>query len=521
LPRRGKRIKEEFVRKIIVTLIASLSLCAGLALPLVLFAQDDRDRDNHWHHHYKLIDIGTLGGPNSNLSGPNVQTLNNQGTFAAIANTSAPNPNPGGFIPFNAPDSFVEHAVVWHNGTLTDLGVLPGGANSQTDWIDASGLIAAWSENGLIDPLMGVPEGVAVLWAGGKPINLGTLPGGTESLATSVNSRGQVVGFSSNDTLDAFSMVGLATQTRAFLWQNGVMTDLGTLGGPDALAGYVNERGQIAGQSYTSSSFSNNCNFPLTTAPFLWQNGKMIDLGTLGGTCGYTNWLNQRGQVVGNSNLAGDATHHGFLWDNGTLTDLGTLGGNGSEADSISDSGFIVGRADVPGSLSHHAFRWKNGVMADLGIIPGQPCSTALSVNSIGQVVGETGICGVGGGPAFLSDNGEPMVDVNTLVVPASEIEVISEFDINDLGEIAGQGLLPNGDVHAVLLIPCDENHAGVEGCDYSLVDAGTAAEVQPRPINQAPANLARLSPERNRTRFRSLKLRQSIRFGAPQVPQQ
>src|SRR6202043_3520386 len=120
--------------------------------------------------------------------------------------------------------------------------------------------------------------------------------------------------------------------------------------------------------------------------------------------------------------------------------------------------------------------RWINGVMTDLGILQPWPCSTALSVNSIGQVVGETGICGVGGGPAFLSNNDELMVDVNSLIVPGSDNEVISEFDINDRGEIAAQLLLTNGDVHAALLIPCDANHPNVEGCDYSLAAATPTA---------------------------------------------
>ena len=465
--------------------ITAMAVFAALAMAVQLAAQ----QQNASHPRYKLIDLGTLGGPNSFLSGPGVQTLNNRGAFAVFANTSTSNPNPGCFIPFNpqAPDCFVEHPAVLQNGTLTALDVLPGGTNSQTDALGASGLIVGWSENGLIDPLTGLPEGNAVLWEGGKVINLGTVPGGTESLATEVNSQGQVVGFSSNDVPDPFSIAGFPTQTRAFLWQNGVITDLGTLGGPDALAAVVNERGQIAGLTYTSSTPNPTTGIP-TLDPFLWQNGTMTDLGTLGGTIGSPNWLNSRGQVVGNSNLAGDATHHGFLWERGTLTDLGTLGGDDSEANWISDSGLVAGRADVPGSQSHHAFRWKNGVMTDLGVVDPFPCSTAFSVNSKGQVVGDTGICGQGGGPSFFSEQGQPMVDINTLVLPGSDIEVVDAFDINDRGEVAGAGVLPNGDVHAVLLIPASPAEIAAAATAPNHVAPRPATAGRPRPTTSAPA---------------------------------
>jgi probable HAF family extracellular repeat protein len=492
--------------------ILATTLFAAMAIPAGVMAQGATPGNPPMpFHHYKLVDMGTLSGPNSSLSGPFAQILNNQGTLAALANTATPNPNANCAIPFNANggggDCFVEHPVLWRNGTLTDLELLPGAANGQTDWIAGNGLVAGWSENGLLD-VTGLPVGRAVLWTKDRMvIDLGAVPGGTESLATAVNSLGEVVGFSDNDIPDAFSMVGVPTQTRAFLWQNGVMKDLGTLGGSDALAFLVNERGQIVGQSYTNSIASINCvAAPLTTHSFLWEGGKMLDLGTFGGTCTYPNWLSQRGQVVGVSNLAGDATHHGFLWSDGALTDVGTLGGNNSEANWVSETGFVVGRADVSGSQSHHAFRWKNGVMTDLGILQGWPCSTAIAVSSTGQVVGETGICGIGGGPAFLSENGGQMVDVNTLVVPGSDIEFISGWDINDRGEIPGIGLLPSGDVHAVLLIPCDANHPNVAGCDYSLAEASGASASA-----SAPPNPAKFS---NTNMMMRLRVRMAGRYG-------
>jgi probable HAF family extracellular repeat protein len=60
---------------------------------------------------------------------------------------------------------------------------------------------------------------------------------------------------------------------------------------------------------------------------------------------------------------------------------------------------------------------------------------------------------------AFLWEHGI-MVDLNMLVQPRSALRVREGDDINDRGEIAGKAVLPNGDVHAVLLIPdgdCDD----------------------------------------------------------------
>jgi probable HAF family extracellular repeat protein len=172
-------------------------------------------------------------------------------------------------------------------------------------------------------------------------MSLGTL-GGNQSVANAVNDRGQVAGVALNAIPDPFAnsplpflgcgtfaqcflFVPAATETHAFRWAEAEGTqDLGALGGPDSSASFVNQRGQIAGEFFTSFTPNSSTGVP-TLDPFFWENGTMVDIGTLG----YPFWMNNRGQVVGDSNVAGDETTHAFLWDKKEgLTDLGTLGGS-------------------------------------------------------------------------------------------------------------------------------------------------------------------------------------------------
>ena len=464
-----------------------------LAAPVRLAAQQ--------HHHYKLIDLRTLGGPTSYFSNGFDGILNNQGTAVGWADTSTPDPFPA--FCFN-PDCFVSHAFQSRNGVRTDLGTLPGGASSQAFWISANGLIVGNAQNGQIDPLIpGLPELRAVLWQNGSITDLGTLDGGTESLAAVVNTRGQVVGFAGTNVPDPFGLSGI--QFRAFLWQSGTMQDLGTLGGNDAMALFINEAGQVAGSSYTNTTPNPSTGFP-TQDPFFWEHGTMLDIGTLGGTVGFPQAFNNRGEVVGQSNLTGDLMFHPFLWTKtGGIQDLGTLGGSTGLTNWINDAGDIAGKADLPGPLpqNHDAVLWRQGAMIDLGTLPGDSCSNAYFVNSRGQVVGTSesrDLCLIPTGEhAFLWENGGPMVDLNSLIPPGSSLQLTFAFAINGNGEIVGTGV-PSGCTpenigfcgHAFVLIPCDENHPGVEGCDYSLVDEPAATtSVGSRPVaqNRAPAN--------------------------------
>jgi probable HAF family extracellular repeat protein len=343
----------------------------------------------------------------------------------------------------------------------------------------------------MIDPVLGINEMHGFIFKNGQMVDLGAL-GGNVSNGQSINNRGQVVGFATNAIPDAYSFYyalvqgsSNGTQTRAFLWQNGTMKDLGTLGGPDGNSFFVNEGGQVSGSSYINSTPNLTTGIP-TLDPFLWKNGTMQDLGSLGGNFGYPNAMNNRGQVVGGSNLASDQFSHPFLWDGKRLVDLGTLGGSNGEALAMNEQGDAVGRADLP-DQTHDAFLWRHGVMNDLGRLPGTTCSRANQINNQGQIVGNSSDCVTVLG-AFLWENGGPMVDLNTLIPPNSSLLLTNAIDINDRGEIAGMGVpagcdpvLQDSCEHAYLLIPdgdCDSDCEGrIAASQNSVATARQAAQ--------------------------------------------
>jgi len=491
----------------ILTCIAAITLFAALAIPLRLAAEDKRN--HHQHHHYQFIDLGTFGGPQSRNDGIE-PALTNEGIVIGMADTNTPDPFYPNFnpliLPGGASDPYIFHAFQWKDGRLVDLGSLPGGYSAFPSGISKNGLIAGQAINGALDPILGCPEENAVFWQDGQITNLGTL-GGYESGAGMVNSHGQVTGFSGNAIPDPYSLASLGTQTRAFVWDktNG-MQDIGTLGGPDAFSPFINERGEIAGFSYTSN---------MAVDPFLWEppterhpNGKMIDLGSLGGTFGAEGdgiALNDRGQVVGFSNLAGDVYFHPFLWTKpGPMRDLGTFGGPTGTANAINEAGEVVGYADLPASAtaSTDAFLWQKGKMRDLGVLAGGCVSSASGINAKTQVVGASFPCDGGLPHAFLWEYGGPMVDLNDLVSGADMVLTGSQ-SINDRGEItSGLGILPNGDFHVYLLIPCDEHHPSVEGCDYSIVEAPAAVTQSSPTVGNASSRTLPQSPMRRMNRY-------------------
>jgi probable HAF family extracellular repeat protein len=429
--------------------LIALALIALLALPMHVAARAPQAPQ----YPYIAIDTGTLGGPSAHFGLPG-QVVTNRGMVLVQADTPVSDTDYMSATMVNFLDGYMNHAAVWHNGVLSDLGALSGPNSSVVFEVNAQGWGAGVSENGALDPLLGYPEGRAVVWTPGHLLDLGTL-GGNESLATWINESGQVVGMTTNATPDPFTLdtwATVGTQMRAFLWQNGHTRDLGTLGGPDSAADFVNARGQVAGNSFTTAIPNAVTGLP-TEDPFLWTDGHMQDLGTLGGTRGYPTIggpaLNDRGEVIGASDLPGDLTSHAFLWDGTSMKDLGTFGGSYSEPGALNEAGDVVGIATTPGDVDAHAFLWKNGVLTDLDGATSTRCDYANSLNAQDQVVG--GSCGPSA-DGWLWDHGT-LSDLNTLVAP-SAVQLTQAWYINDRGEIADAGVLANGDLRVILLVP-------------------------------------------------------------------
>ena len=511
----------------IFAFVAAATLIFALMILIRIDAQEQKGPQAE-HHRYKFADVGTFGGPVNYLTNDNTGTgsasgiVNGRGTVVSGADTSVTDPNFPNVCLLCLADPLIVHAFAWHEGALTDLGALPGVNSSVANWISANGLIVGISENGLIDPLLGVPEVKAVLWKDGEVIDLGTLEGGFESAASAVNSRGQVAGTFLNTFPDPFSPFGQAgTEAHAFLWESGVMKDLGTLGGPETVAYFVNERGQVVGTSFTSPTANPASGLP-TLDPFLWENGKMLDLGTLGGTSGTPNSLNNRGQVVGLSNLAGDQTAHPFLWTkSGGIRDIGTLGGIFGQANWISEAGEIVGLASVPGDQAFFAFLWKEGVLTNLGAVDGDACSNAWNINSQSQIVGvsaKTCAFAAGDRHAFLWEHGR-VTDLNLFLPPGTALQQLTDaYNINDRGEIVGLGVPPGCDDEFAcgrifVLIPCDDESGDSDGCrDADLATSADKNSVASH-SKTAVATQTNLTPSEMKDRIRALLSNRNRRF--------
>jgi len=317
---------------------------------------------------------------------------------------------------------------------------------------------------------------------------LGTL-GGVNSNAAGLAERGQAVGFAESSIPDPmgenFCFFGTVATCLPFLWQDGAMTALPVLGGTNGAALGINNEGQIGGVAETST-LDSTCPSPeFQSEPVLWVKGAIRPLPTFpGDPDGFVNSINDKGQAVGASGSCWSIfpanAIHALLWQNGKVANLGTLGGTlFSEAFAINERGQVVGASDVSGDTSLyapfgnpyiHPFSWQNGVMKDLGVLPGDTASFALSLNNEGEAVGL-------GSRAIIWRDGVA-IDINSLVPgpPFSPLYLLYASAINDRGEVAGQGLARNGELHAFLAVPCDEEHLDAAPCNDDEIGAEVVA---------------------------------------------
>jgi probable HAF family extracellular repeat protein len=407
--------------------ITATTLVAIAAAPAQSLAQDSSTapEPNSEHVRYTITDLGPVGAPPAQP-----YFIANSGLIAGAAASS---------------DGAL-HAVLWLNQLKIDIGNPGlGGPNSIAYGASKIGVVGGAQSSNANDEdfcgfnVYGFPHSdtacLPFILQNGAVTPLPTLGGGN-GFANMINDHGVAVGYAETKVKEQGCPV---SRFKPVVWKNGGASALPTFrGDPVGVAASINDKGQVVGASGACAAFNPNTGlYMVENHALLWEDGKVIDLGNLGGTGGpagnHACALNNRGQVVGHSELANDSTFHGFLWTEATkMRDLGTLKGDvASLALGINDSGTVVG-ASLDANFNSRAVVWKNGHIADL----------------------------------------------NTLLRNSSALYLLDAASINRGGEVVGLAATSTGELHGFLAIPhsCAPNEAEDDA------ESGAAAET-PRPI--------------------------------------
>jgi probable HAF family extracellular repeat protein len=321
-----------------LALIATMAVSAlALAVPGRAVAQDQQKSQNR-PVLYTVVDLGTLGG-----SGVTASSINERGWAVGAA---------------NLPHDLNGHAFLWRDGRMADLGAL-GGLNSFAAVVKTNrGLIPGATETASHDPLsedfcffdqINTPPTKPTclicrgfVWRDGVMTPLPTL-GGANGFANSVNNHGEVVGWAVTSTQDPNCVLPQVLDYEAVVWGPGTadIRALPPLPGDKVSLAFANNDRLVAG-------YSGPCVPPSALIAggrgVIWEQGHATLLPTLGGTITVTSEFNSQGQLTGNSTLKGDGFLHAFLWQKGVMTDLGVLRGDtNSNGNGINDLGQVVG----------------------------------------------------------------------------------------------------------------------------------------------------------------------------------
>ena len=328
------------------------------------------------------------------------------------------------FPPQTATDT-VTVTVNAHEGlqyTIVNLGSLSSNS-SHADGINDLGQVVGYCYTDSWDKR-------AFLYSDGTMEDLGTL-GGSEAYARDINNAGQVVG-------EATDSDG---NWHAFLWTAGTgMQDLATLGGQSSVAYAINELGQVVGYSEIDG----------VNHAFLYDNGVMTDLGTFDYYQSGAFDINDQSQIVGLL-LPYTRSSSAFIYEDGVLSDLELLLPAGSQAWLINNSGLVAGH--VWSGTQYSSFIHAQDTTIELGTLEGFTNTYVWGMNDAGQMVGSVTDDNGTLSHAFVFTGGE-LRDLNDLLVPDHGWDYLTTANaVNNNGQVAGYGRI-GGQYRGFLLTP-------------------------------------------------------------------